>query len=653
MSAAEKASKREAQADTGGSVHRRYALSMARLDDALTAYRAGDLDRAMSVLDEVLDADPRNADALMLAGLVANRRGDLVVALRLFDRAVRADPEHDAAWTNRAHPLAALGRLDEAEQSVREALALRITPQAASLLLRILLAAGKSDLAARDGAKLLGELPEDGLLAVLTGQALLHLGRPTRALRPLTLALQAGRGEAAPLLVQAVRDKGDPAGALLLLDKLDLDDARAHHLRGTLHRATGDLSAAEACFRQALARDPGLGAAHHDLAELLRRLGRSTEALSHHSAALDDEPDDPDRWIGLIDTLRICPAVPETLEPRIVAALERPFLDHQALAAPIRALLAARPAVVRFLAGDLDEAVLAALDTPLVTRWWQRTVVLDPDFRDALARLRRAGLLDGALDDRRSLAKALALQAWNAGFSWPISEAEARALDALDPAERPLVQAQYGPWPADAPASALPPVLRHLHVDVPALEAHLRASLQVLGEAHDPDPPAPPVVTAHRRAPLPLPARIHRVLPGVPDLADPHPYRILVVGCGTGREVLRATAFADARILGLDPSPAALAVAARHARAWGLSSQVGLAVGPPADLAEGDRFDVILCASPLLDPATELPTLADHLAEDGLIRTPLSQDGEAALGLAALVVIGREPASGDAWLRTH
>jgi len=608
------------------------------LQDALNAYRGGDLDGAADALDEVLDADPGNADALMLAGLVANRRGDLQVALTLFDRAVAADPEHDAAWTNRAHPLAALGRLDQAEQSVREALALRTSPQAASLLLRILLAAGRADAAARDGEHLLVELPDDGLLALLTGQALLLSGRPAEALRPLTLALQTGRGQAAPLLVRAVRDKGDPAGALVLLDKLGLDDADARNLRGTLHLASGALPQAEQAFRGALELDPSHGAAHHNLASVLHRQGRSEQALPHHRAALQAQPDDHARWVGLVDSLARCATVPSAAQELIVAALERPFLAHQGLERAARHTASRHPDVARLLAGEpLDSAMLDALDTPLVHAWWQRTRVLGPEWERALTRLRRAHLLDQALSDHPAVALSLAVQAWHTEHAWWVAPDEQERLQDLSAQDHAVTWTLYRAWPADRPARALPPVLRHLHVDAPALEAHLAQSLPTLGltdddtsqavraqyEAH----PYPRLLSVHRKPPASLPSLLGALLPHVSDEPDPHPCRVLIAGCGTGQQVLGASRYADADILAVDLSRASLGVAARQVRAWELQDRVRLAQADLLALGSLDeRFHVIECGGVLhhlADPLAGWRVLTGLLAPGGLMKIAL------------------------------
>ncbi|MES2710852.1 MAG: bifunctional 2-polyprenyl-6-hydroxyphenol methylase/3-demethylubiquinol 3-O-methyltransferase UbiG [Pseudomonadota bacterium] len=67
--------------------------------------------------------------------------------------------------------------------------------------------------------------------------------------------------------------------------------------------------------------------------------------------------------------------------------------------------------------------------------------------------------------------------------------------------------------------------------------------------------------------------------------------RVLDVGCGAG---LASEAFArmGAEVVGMDAAPEALAAARPHAEAGGLT--IDYREGGPEDLADGDRFDVVV-----------------------------------------------------------
>lgn len=636
---------------------------MSDLDDALAAYSSGELDRAVTLVDRVLDDAPRHADALMLAGLIAHRRGDRQASVTLFDRAVEADPEHGPAWTNRAHPLAALGRLDEAETSLRRALALGATPQAAALLVRVLLAAGRPATALEDGEALRQELPDHALLALLTGQAALLAGRPDRALLPLSLALRAGRPEAGPFVVRALRDQGRPADALALLDRLPHPaDAELHNLRGTVQQALGDAAAAEAAFRAALVVDPDHGAAHHNLATARFRAGDPDGALPHHLAALRADPDDAHRWIGFVDTVARLTDLPDAAVPLVARALRRPDLAVQGLERAARLTVSRRPAVVAALDGaPLDETVIEALDDPLTHAWWRRTRVLGPTWERLLTRLRRAHLLDGALEGHPVLAVALAVQAWHTEHAWWVEPDEQARLDALAAEEHPVRHALYAPIPRDAIPRRLPDVLRHLHITFPAEERALAAALPSLGQTADPtsaavraqyeEHPYPRLLSVHRKPPLSLPALMRATLPHVEDVPDPRPLRVLIAGCGTGQQVLGASRYAHAEILAVDLSLASLGVAARQVRAWGLEDRVELAQADLLALGGLDRtFDVIECGGVLhhlADPLAGWRVLTDLLAPAGLMKIALYSERARTGVVAARALVDDLPLDAD------
>lgn len=85
---------------------------------AITALEAGDLKRAKAALDRKLAADPKNADANYLAGLVRVAGGDLKSALIFFRAAVSHDDAMIAAHQQRGVIFARLGRKHEARATL-------------------------------------------------------------------------------------------------------------------------------------------------------------------------------------------------------------------------------------------------------------------------------------------------------------------------------------------------------------------------------------------------------------------------------------------------------------------------------------------------------------------------------------------------------
>ncbi len=78
--------------------------------------------------------------------------------------------------------------------------------------------------------------------------------------------------------------------------------------------------------------------------------------------------------------------------------------------------------------------------------------------------------------------------------------------------------------------------------------------------------------------------------------AQPHPARILEIGCGTGRNLVRlARLFPHAHLTGVDLAPSMLAVARRRTAPYG--PRISLrAQAYDAPLDPTNRFDLVLCS---------------------------------------------------------
>lgn len=211
------------------------------LDDALAAWRRGDLPTAERLLSARLTADPKDARALGLMGTVQARRGDLAGAADCLERAARLDPKDAGARFNLGNVYRHQGRTADAATAFRAAVAL--APRSPEAL--------------------------TGLAAVL-----LDAGDPKEAER---------------LCRRAVRHRAD--------------FAEAHNILGTALKALGRTEDAEAAFRAALAHAPRHGAALSNLGNLLAATGRQPEALEAYDRALAADPDNPDTRYNLGNTL--------------------------------------------------------------------------------------------------------------------------------------------------------------------------------------------------------------------------------------------------------------------------------------------------------------------------------------------------------------
>ena len=134
-----------------------------------------------------------------------------------------------------------------------------------------------------------------------------------------------------------------------------------------------------------------------------------------------------------------------------------------------------------------------------------------------------------------------------------------------------------------------------------------------------------------------------------------------VLDCGTGSGALLLAVLADlpeAEGMGIDSSPAALAVAQGNAEALGLAARVTMALADwhqPGWAAEFGQFDLILANPPYVEDTAELdPSVRDHEPASALFSGPEGLDdyrvlvpqlaGLLAPGGAALVEIGHSQA---------
>jgi len=98
--------------------------SEAMLEQALTAVRRRDYDRALAVLTETILEEPGMREAWVMRGNIKVMQSEWFDALLHFDRAVQARSDAYDAWNNRGACLANLGRWSEAEASYRRSIEL-------------------------------------------------------------------------------------------------------------------------------------------------------------------------------------------------------------------------------------------------------------------------------------------------------------------------------------------------------------------------------------------------------------------------------------------------------------------------------------------------------------------------------------------------
>jgi tetratricopeptide (TPR) repeat protein len=233
------------------------------LQQATAAYQAGRLAEAAALCERILQASPRQLDAINLSGALAMGRGDFARALDFFTRATEIQPDFVEAFSNRGVALQALGRRDEALAAYGRALELA-PDHPDALFNRALLAAeaARWDEALADYGRLVRAHPDHA-------RAWNNCGNLLQKLRRWDEALQC--------YAQALRVRPDYAEAV--------------NNSGVVLRELGRDAEALGCFEHALKLRPAYPEALNNRAVALRDAKRWEEALASVERALGERPD--------------------------------------------------------------------------------------------------------------------------------------------------------------------------------------------------------------------------------------------------------------------------------------------------------------------------------------------------------------------------
>lgn len=87
-------------------------------------YRQGNLDKARTIFEGLVELDPANAAAHSALGALLTRTEEYDEALRHLDRAVELDAEEIAPYVNRAEIFVKRGQAGEAVANLKKAIAL-------------------------------------------------------------------------------------------------------------------------------------------------------------------------------------------------------------------------------------------------------------------------------------------------------------------------------------------------------------------------------------------------------------------------------------------------------------------------------------------------------------------------------------------------
>ncbi|MFO0950027.1 MAG: tetratricopeptide repeat protein [Isosphaeraceae bacterium] len=240
---------------------------MATVSEALAVavahHQSGRLDAAEQIYRQILAADPNQADAWHLLGVIAHQVGRHDAAVELIGRSVGLRPTEPLFHNNLGNALNALARFAGATACYRRAL--ELNPDYAEALCNLgaaLKSQGKLDEAVacfRRAIERNGQIPE---AHINLGATWRELGRPD---------------EAADCFRRALELRPD-----LALVQNDL---------GMILREQGKLEEAVDCYRRALERQPGLALVHNNIGIALNDLGKTDEAVACYRRAVELAPE--------------------------------------------------------------------------------------------------------------------------------------------------------------------------------------------------------------------------------------------------------------------------------------------------------------------------------------------------------------------------
>ena len=561
----------------------------ATLASAFRAHQAGHRADAERLYRDVLMAEPRNAAALHLLGVLMHQSGRTDEGISLIGQAVAIEPRNPDFQYNLGSILLSTGRSNDAGAHLLKAIELNPKYTEAHFELgRLHAQHGRWSDAAASFRHVLTSKPNDAA-------ALNNLG-----------------------MVLREQDKLDEAMSLWQRAATAAPTYPLPHMNlGLAHKSLGNLEQATTSLNRALELAPGNAEATYNLAAVQMDRGQHEEAMQKILPALDKATSIELRAL-FVTCLATMPRIPA--EDRIRAFAARALLegwsrpDQMALVAntilknnPIIANGVAqvnrhwpRPVPVQEMLGAGGLAVVAQDD--LLAALLQAAPITDIELERFLAGLRFALLAEARQSDGTAsaekvlrLSTALAQQCFLNGYVWVQSEDEENRVRELKASiaaalqnKRPVAPEWLTAVAAYEPLHTLPTaeqlskqvfsepvkVLIERQINEPAEEAGARSSMQVIGSssAASADIPSPHWTAVTPQRPVSIDTYLRNGFPsaamrsiGKTDALD-----ILVVHCGTGQSAIEiATRHPASNVLAVDPGIANLAYATRQARRFG------------------------------------------------------------------------------------
>ncbi len=274
------------------------------MESAREQYSEGNLDRAASHLEEVLEQAPGHEDAQILLGIIRFQQGRVEEAESLL-------AEHaEKAESGELTKLLAAARIQmERPEEAREMLE-KLDPEGsdpgvAALIGIAALSSGDHELGRALIEQSLQSQPDNTTLRTRYARYLVSQGESSDAIKQLEEAIKRTPDIAAPRILLAQihsqaqdHDKAEAVAAKWREDKPD--SVQAVNASGDLAQTRGDMDAARRYYQDALELNPQARESHYALGALEARAGNRDKAAGHFRDAVRSEPDHRESLQALI-----------------------------------------------------------------------------------------------------------------------------------------------------------------------------------------------------------------------------------------------------------------------------------------------------------------------------------------------------------------